>query len=231
MTGLWATGVNALAIGVGAGLGIRLHHHLSARLVSLLFDALGLLTLGLGLGMAIQGQQGLVLILSLVLGAILGETLDLAGRVETWATQAQKTLGSHNPRFVQGLVSSTLLFCVGAMAILGSLEAGRGQFPRILLQKTLLDGLAALALASGLGEGVIWAAIPLATYQGSLTMLAGWSRDWLNPRVVAEISAVGGLLLMGTGLDLLALKAIRVVNLLPALVIAGLLASLPFSGL
>ena len=128
-------------------------------------------------------------------------------------------------RFAEGLVTAFLLFCMGSMTVLGAIEEGLGGRPNLLAAKSVLDGFASLALASSLGVGVLFSVIPLFIYQGGLTLLAGSFHAVLSDVVVNEISAAGGLILVGLGITILEIKQLKVLNMLPALVFAGVLAA------
>ena len=136
----------------------------------------------------------------------------------------KKKLKSKDSKFVEGFVTTSLLFCVGAMAIVGSIEDGINNNPSILLTKSLLDGFASIAFASALGFGVMFSAIPILIYQGGLTLLAVYIKQYLTPSAITEMSAVGGLLIIGIGLSLLNIKKIKIGNLLPSVLVAAILA-------
>ncbi len=212
---LWPTGVNALTVLVGGGLGWCGRRHLPKALLQRWLQGLGVFLLSLGMGLALPTRAPVLVVGSLLMGAALGEGLGLENRLQSW-------LGRRCAGAAAGLSQGFLLFCVGAMTLLGSFEAGLGQFPVILLQKALIDGVAALLLGSTLGMGVAWAAVPLFCYQGMLTLVAyGWGQE-IPEAVVREVNALGGLLLLATGLDLLEIKKIPVVNFLPAFLVQGL---------
>jgi uncharacterized membrane protein YqgA involved in biofilm formation len=212
---LWPSGVNALTVLVGGWLGWCGRSHLPRALLQCWLQGLGVFLLTLGMGLALPTRSPLLLVGSLLLGVALGEGLGLETRLQSW-------LGRRCAGVAAGLSQGFLLFCVGAMTLLGSFEAGLGQFPVILLQKALIDGVAALLLGSTLGMGVAWAAVPLFCYQGMLTLVAyGWGQE-IPEAVVREVNALGGLLLLATGLDLLEIKKIPVVNFLPAFLVQGL---------
>jgi uncharacterized membrane protein YqgA involved in biofilm formation len=132
---------------------------------------------------------------------------------------------SERSRFAEGLVTAFLLFCMGSMTVLGAIEEGLGGKPNLLVAKSVLDGFASTALAESLGIGVLFSIIPLIIYQGGLTLFAGSLHAVLSNTVVSEISAAGGLILIGLGINILEIKQLKVLNLLPALVFAGVLAA------
>jgi hypothetical protein len=173
--------------------------------------------------MATKTQNFLILIFSIVGGSLLGELCDLDGVLHRLAEGVKRRIGSRDDKFVEGFVTTSLLFCTGSMAILGAIEEGLGGFPNLLMAKSLLDGIASIALAASLGAGVLLASVPLFLYQGALTLFAGALQSTLSEPLINEVSAVGGLLLLGLGISILEIKAIRVVNMLPSLLLALLL--------
>ncbi len=221
MTG---TIINVGAVIAGSLVGLFLHARLPVKLTRIVFQGIGLFTLALGVSMTLKTEHFLIMIFSLVLGAIIGELIDIDKRIRGLGEYLKQRIGSDNDKFGEGLVSAFLLFCMGSMTILGAFEEGLGNEPNLLLAKSLLDGISSIALAAGLGIGVLFSVIPLFVYQGGLTLLAGWLQNVLNNPVVNELTAVGGLLLIGLGLDILEIKKMRILNMLPALVIAVLLA-------
>lgn len=217
--------VNALAVVIGSTAGLLIRSRLPENLMKAIFQSIGLFTLFLGVHMASQTGNFLVLIFSLVLGSILGERIDLDGLLQKFGEVLKKRFSKGNDRFVEGFITASLLFCTGSMAILGAIEEGLGSFPNLLFAKSLLDGVSSLALSASLGLGVLFAAIPLVLYQGSLTFFAGAAQTYLSQAVINEMSAVGGLILLGLGLVILDIKAIKVTNMLPGLILAALMAA------
>lgn len=192
-------------------------------------DGLGLATVAIGLKMSLETNNALYVLGALLLGAFVGEALGIDAAIEKLGTWAERTLpstgrkdGSRN--FTKGFVTSSLLFCVGPMAILGSVQDGlTGDFSMLTL-KAALDGTAALAFASSLGIGVVFAALPLLLYQGALTLAAQIFQAALTSALIAEFTASGGLLVFAVGIGILEVKRIKVANLLPAVFIAPLIA-------
>ena len=218
--------MNALAIVVGSLAGLALHSRLPQRFVTITFQGLGLLTLFLGMFMAQKTQNTLVMAFSIVGGSLLGEFLDLDRGLNRAGEWTKKKIGSSNKKFTEAFVASSLLYCVGSMAILGALEEGMGEFPGLFVTKSLMDGMASAAMAASMGPGVLFSAIPVLLYQGGMTLLAGVVQTVMSTPVIDEVSAVGGLLLLGIGFNILEIKQIKVVNMLPALLFAGLLTAL-----
>jgi len=132
-------------------------------------------------------------------------------------------LKSSNDKFSEGFITATLIFCIGPMAILGSIEEGIGNYPSLLFAKSILDGVASIALSSALGIGVIFSSIPLLLYQGGITIFASYVSKYLSDALIIELTAVGGVLLLGLGMNLAEIKKIRVASMLPSLIIVVIL--------
>jgi len=221
---LTGTIVNVLAVAAGSTIGLLVGSRLPERMVKSVFQAIGLFTLFLGIFMALKGQQFLVIIFSLIVGTIVGELISLEDRVERLSHAIRRVFKLGNPKFSEGLITSFLLFCMGSMTVLGAIEEGVGNGSDILLTKSLMDGFSSIALASAFGFGVTFSVIPLLLYQGGITMLAWWLGDFMAEAVIVEVTAVGGILLIGLGINVLEIKRIRVMNMLPALLFAILFA-------
>ncbi len=229
--------LNAVAILVGGGLGILFGDRLSAQTRQTVIYGLGLFIIASGLQMFLKTQNALLVLGSLLLGGLIGEGLQIQARLEglgAWLEARVQRNGSaaETARFIKGFVSSSLLFCIGPMAILGSIQAGLEGNITILAIKSTLDGFASLAFAATLGVGVLFASLPILLYQGSITLLAGWAQHILSAAMINELTATGGLLIMAIGISgLLELKPVRLGNFLPALLLAPLfvagLATLP----
>lgn len=216
MTG---TLINAGAIIVGSTAGMLLNARLPRRVTDIVFQGLGLFTLYVGFTMASRTSHMLLMIFSIVLGSILGELMGLESGMERLSEKLKTRLKSSNEKFTEGMITAFLLYCMGSMTILGAFEEGLGGEPNLLLAKSVLDGFSSVALASALGLGVMFSVIPLLIYQGGLTLLAAQLQDLLTEVVIDELSAVGGLLLIGLGINILEIKRLRIMNMLPALVI------------
>ncbi len=215
--------VNALAIIAGGTVGLLLHGRFPERFREVVFQGLGLCVTVLGLQMALKAQNILVVIFSLLIGGLIGEALRLEDRLEGVGDRVKALMKSKNPRFTEGLVTASLIFCIGAMAIVGSFDEGLRGDPSVLITKSVLDGFASLALASSFGAGVIFSFVPVFVYQGSLTLFAGAFQSLFSPGLIAQLTAVGGVLILGIGITLLDIKRIKLSNLLPALVVAVVL--------
>ena len=224
--------INVVTVAIGTGLGVLLGGRLSERVRATVLDTLGLFTVVLGIanaqetfGTELQAVLGraavLVIIGSLLVGAVVGELLDIEGRLERaghWLQERAARTEGDAARFVEGFVVASLVFCVGPLTILGAIQDGlRGDY-ELLSIKSLLDGFAALAFASALGIGVGFSIITILVFQGAIALSAGLVAGVLTEPMIAAMSAVGGVLILGIGLRLLDLKLVRVANVLPALV-------------
>lgn len=175
---------------------------------------LGLAVFLVGVQLALQSQQILIVIGSLILGGLMGELIGIERRLEAFGIRLQKRFSNKGP-LAEGFVTASLLYCVGAMAIMGALQDGLGGEPTILYAKAMLDGVASIALASTLGIGVLLSVGPLLLYQGGITLVAEMSQEILTEPVIAEMNAVGGLLIIAISIDLMGIKRLPVGNLLP----------------
>ncbi len=221
------TVVNAVAILVGALLGRFVKAGLPERIKNIILQAIGLITILIGLQMVLEARNVLLILGSMLAGAISGELLALEERLQKWGESLQRRFsspGGTGATFTQGFVTASLLFCVGAMAVMGSLESGLTGKHTTLFAKSILDGITSIMLGAGLGPGVAFAALPVFLYQGSITLLAGSLRSLMTEAVLAEMTATGGLLILGISLNILEIKKIKVGNLLPALLYAFILA-------
>jgi len=212
--------VNAGAVVAGAGLGLLAGRVIDEKLRSAIFQALGLCTILIGLKMALVADNLMPVILSCVLGGLSGQALRLETRLAQAGDAVKIMLRSGNDRFTAGLVTASLLICVGAMGLVGALEEGLGGSPAILFSKSILDFFACLMLASVYGSGVAASAVPLLVYQGGLTLLAGFLAPALTEGIKDTLISTGGLLILGLGFNLSGFKPVSIENLLPALVFA-----------
>lgn len=211
--------VNVITVLAGGSIGLLLNKKLPDRFIKIFFQVVGLFTLFLGFWMALKTTYVLHLVMALISGALIGEGLKLEHRLENLSNKLKTKLKFKNEKFTEGAVTAFLLYCMGSLTILGAIEEGIGESPRLLMIKSLMDGVSSIALASGLGIGVLFSAIPLLIYQGGITLLAMGFGEFFPELYVTELSAVGGILLIGLGINILEIKKIRVMNMLPALVL------------
>jgi hypothetical protein len=216
--------VNTGTVILGSLIGLAVGSRLPEKVKQIVMNGLGLCTLLIGFKMAFKGEQILLIIGSLVLGGIIGEFLNIEGWLEKLGGKIKKRVKSESGNFVVGFVTASLVFCVGPMTVVGSIEDGIRGDASILYAKSILDGFASVAFASGLGVGVLFSAATVLVYQGLLTLLGQKLSFLLNQHVLNELTATGGLMIVGIGLLLLDIKKVRVGNFLPALVIVVALA-------
>ena len=215
--------VNALAILVGGSLGAMLGGVVKEKSRDTVMHGLGLSVAVIGLTMALKTSNPLIVIASLVLGGLLGEWIDIEGHLYRGAALVEKRFVRGGGGLAQGFVTASVIYCVGAMAIMGSLESGMTGNHATLYAKAMLDGVSAVVFASTLGVGVALSSLSVFVYQGAITLLAAWISQWLTPAAVTEMTATGGILIVAIGLNVLEIKKVRVGNLLPAILLAVLL--------
>ncbi len=216
---LQGTVINVAAVIAGSLIGRWVGHYLSERMRQTLMVGLGLAVLLIGLQLALQSQQVMIVIGSLISGGLIGEAIGIEKRLEAFGSGLQKRFSGMG-KIAEGFVTASLLYCVGAMAIMGALQDGIGDKPTILYAKAALDGVASIALASTLGIGVLFSIFPLALYQGGIALASGLTKSILTESVIVEMNAVGGLLIVAIAVDLLGIKRLPVGNLLPAVFVA-----------
>ena len=213
--------VNALTIILGSSIGLVLRGKIHDHYEDVVFTALGLFSLLMGIGMAQSACNSLYMIFSLVLGGILGTWWKLEDRILKAGDLLKAKLPARmgDGTFATGFLDASVLFCVGAMTIVGSFQAGIEKDYQTLLIKSVMDGFSSILLASVLGWGVMFAAITILLTQGSLTLLAARVAPYVGEDVINAVSAVGGVLIMMIGLNLLKIKKIRTANFIPALIL------------
>ncbi len=224
--------INVITVLIGGALGTLLGARLPERMRATIMHALGLLTLVIGVQLSLETVNILIVLGSLLLGGVAGELLrieQMINRLGRWLEQrseptdagAKQTSGRvSTTRFSQAFLTASLVFCVGPMTILGSIQDGLSGDYTLLAIKATMDGFASLAFASTLGPGVIFSALTIFLYQGALTLGAGLADAFLTDPMIAEMTATGGVLMLALGFGLLEIKKIRAGNLLPAIVIA-----------
>lgn len=223
--------VNVVAIIVGSIIGFLVKGKLPERFQNIVIQGISLAVLIIGLQMAlsVETTKGtLVVIFSLIIGGIIGEMLEIENRLERLGEIIQSKFGSEDGLFVQGFVQSSLIYCVGAMAIMGAIQDGLNNDPSILFTKSLLDGTASIAFSATFGIGVLFSSLPVLLYQGSISLLSAWAQSFLNQDVIAMMTATGGLLIMAIGLNMLLSSKIKIGNLLPSIFVAIIIAQFIF---
>jgi len=211
--------VNAVAIMIGAFAGLFIKNGLSVRFKTMITNSVGLACSFVGLAGALNGLTSgnahpVLFIISLVIGGLLGERIDIDALLNGFGLFVEKKVGASG--FSKGFVSASLLFCVGSMAIIGSIEAGVIGNYNTLFAKSVLDGITSIVLAASYGFGVIFSGISVFLYQGAITLMAAAVQSFLTDDMIREISIVGGILITCIGIDLLDIKKFKVANFLPA---------------
>ena len=221
--------VNAVLVLLGSALGLFFGKLLTDKLNKAVMTAIGLCTLYIGISGTLKGENPLILIAAMVLGVLIGTLLDIDGFVQRLGDRAQALTRQKGGTVSEGFVTASLLFCVGAMAVVGSLEAGLAGSNATLYTKSALDFVAAIFLASSLGFGVALSAISVLVYQGAIALLAGLLAPVMSASAINELSSAGSLVIVALGLNLIGITKIKVADFLPALIIApaiSILASL-----
>lgn len=228
MTG---TIINVAAVILGSLVGLLVGNRIPEKTRQTLISVMGLYTLAYGVFIFTKTQNMLIPLLSLVMGTIIGELLKIEEGLNSVGERIQRKLAIWNPnltgepqRFVTGFVSASLLFCIGPMAILGSIQDGISGDFQMLAIKSLLDGIGSIAFASTLGVGIMFSAVVILVYQGAISLLSGWIGQGFGDAAVAEMTATGGVILVGIGIsNLLQIKKIRTGSFLPAIFLAVLI--------
>ena len=221
--------VNVITVIIGSALGIMLGGRLPERLKHTVVSGLGLFTLAIGLQMFLKTQNELIVLGGILVGALLGEWWRIEDRLKNLGVWLEKRTqnngnGKSQEHFVRGFLTASLLFCVGPMAILGSIQDGLSGNYQLLVVKAIMDGFASLAFASSLGIGVAFSTLAILAYQGGITLLAAQVQSLITQPMITEMSAAGGIILCGIAISsLLEIRPIRAGNFLPALFVAPLL--------
>jgi len=219
MTG---TIINVITVLIGSTIGVLLKSKIPKDITKTVFQALGLFTMALGFIMALKANNFLIIVFSLVIGAIMGQLLNIENKIESLALKLKLKVKIKDEKFTDGLLTAFLLFCMGSMTILGAFDEGMKGDTTLLITKSVMDGFAAMALASAFGIGVGFSVIPLLIYQGGLTLIAHYLGNFFSELMINELTAVGGILLIGLGINILEIKKIKISNMLPALILVVL---------
>lgn len=212
--------VNVGAILLGTVLGLLLKRGIPPKVQKVVMQGIGLCVVVIGLMSAIKTEMTLLFIFSLAIGGAVGKLIGIEDKLEALGRHAQARLSKDaDSTFGEGFVTATLIFCVGAMAVLGAIESGLNGNHQLLYIKSMLDGLTAMILATTLGIGVGLSAVPVLLYQGAIALSAAWVAPFITDTVMTEISAVGGVLILGIGINLLDIKKIHVGDMLPAILV------------
>ncbi|GBU27577.1 membrane protein [Treponema sp. R8-4-B8] len=216
--------VNAAAVVVFALVGTFLVKRIPERIEEIIKKAIGLSIIFLGIKGAFENERLLLLIMSMVFGGIIGELIDIDKWMNKFGKWAESKLIKNSQAdakhdFAKGFVSATILFCTGSMSIIGSMQSGLTGNHQILFTKSVMDGSMSIVFGATFGIGTAFSAIPLLLYQGGIALAATFIRDFLNPEVIREMSAVGSLIITAIGFNFLSVKEIKVANLIPAMFI------------
>lgn len=220
--------VNCLAIIIGSIIGLTIKGKISNKVRVTIMNGLGLCTLYIGLSGALEGKNTLIMIISIALGALIGELIDIDGKLTNLGEMIERKAnkGNNSLSIADGFVTATLLFCVGTMAIVGSLESGLSNNHSTLFAKSILDGISSIIFSSSLGIGVILSSISVFIYQGIMTFGASLLSNILSDVAISNMSAVGSLLIVGLSFNILNITKMKISNLLPSMLIAVLLSLL-----
>lgn len=219
MTG---TLINTATVIIGSSIGLMLRSRIPERVTKTIFQAIGLFTVALGISMSLKIGNFIVVIFSLIIGGVFGEGIDIDKQINGLSEKFKAKLNIKDHNFTDGLLTAFLLFCMGVMTILGAFEEGINGDSTLIITKAVMDGFSSVALAAALGIGVLFSAALLLLFQGSLTIAAMYLGEFLTESSINELTAVGGILLIGLGINILNIKEIKIFNLLPALIFAVL---------
>ena len=216
--------VNSLAIIFGAFVGLFIKGGLKPRYREILMSVLGLSVVFIGISTALEGMlsdeaKPVLYIVSLVIGSLIGESLKMEDRLESFGNLIESATKSKGGNISQGFVTGSLTFCVGTMAVIGSIESGVQGVHTTLFTKAVIDGVMALVFASTLGVGVMLSAVSVFIYQGLLTVFASLIQPYLTNEMLVEISIVGGIMITAIGVNTLEIKKFKVGNMLPAIAV------------
>lgn len=223
--------VNVASVLTGSTVGVLFKGKFPEKVQKTVIHGISLAVILIGMQMAFSIEKDpdiLLVIFSLVIGAVIGELFELEKRLNNFGQSLKDRFGAKDDLFVQGFVQASLIYCVGAMAIMGSIQDGLNNDPSILFTKSLLDGITSIAFAASSGIGVAFSVIPIFLYQGGITLTAGWAAVYLTEDMIRIMTASGGLLIIAIGLNMLGASKIKTGNLLPALLVAPLLAAFIF---
>lgn len=215
--------VNTAAVIVGGAIGLLLKKNMPQRITTIYFQAVGLFTLAIGISMVVKMDHILIVVASMALGSLLGEWLNIEAGAEKLSEYLKNKFRIGSDKFSEGLITAFLLFCIGSMTILGTIQEGTGGSSDLLFTKSLMDFFSAILLASAFGFGVVISAIPLFIFQTILTLIAMYAGRFFTPEIIQGLTSVGGILLIGLGINILEIKKLRIMNMLPALVVVALL--------
>ncbi len=214
-----ATIINTFAVIIGSFIGILLHRHMKKKYEEAIFIAAGITTIVIGIQMVLMTKYILILSLSLMLGGLLGSYLRIEDRIYVFGNIIKKRFAEkdNSSNFAEGFLTSTLLFCVGAMSLIGSFKAGTEGDYTIILTKSILDGFVSIMLAAAFGISIFFSAFSILLYQGLLTILSTFIKPYVSDIMLNELSATGGAMVLMISINLLGIKKIKTGDFIPAL--------------
>lgn len=209
--------VNSIVIVVCSLIGMFLVRSIPDRFEAIIKKAIGLSIIFIGIAGALENERIIILVMSLVLGSILGELIDIDKWMNRFGGWAESKLGFKEGKFTKGFVTASILFCTGSMAIVGAMQSGLSGNHEMLFAKSILDGSISIVFASAMGVGVVFSAVTVFIYEGAIALGAGAVSQWLTEEIIREMSAVGSLIIAGIGFNFLEVKQIKVANMIPAI--------------
>ncbi len=220
--------VNTIAIIIGSIFGIVVKKGIPKHIADAIMTAIGLCTLYIGITGILEGERTLVLIISMILGTAIGTLLDINGKINRLGDSISNKLKGSFGNITEGFTAGSLLFCIGAMAIVGSINAGLKGDNEMLYTKSLLDLISSVMLSVSLGAGVLFSSLSVLVYQGAIVLLSQFISPLLSPDIISEIGVCGSLIIVALSLNLLGITKIKIANLLPAIFIVPFLCLIKF---
>ena len=210
---------NVTTVIIGSIIGLVFNKYINADLNKKVFVIMGLFTLVLGVSMAIETTNYILMLISIVIGTLIGEKCNLDKSINNLAELLKQKLNIQDAQFTDGLLTAFILYCVGSMTIVGAIDEGLGKTPHILYTKSIMDGISSIILASAFGVGVLFSIFPMLIFQGSITIIVFFYKDLIPLELIAHINSIGGILIIAIGIKILGYKKINPTNMLPALVV------------
>lgn len=210
--------VNVFAVLLGGGIGLFFKKSINAELNKKVFYIIGLFTLFLGMSMALESSDFLLILVSLICGLMFGEFINLDGKINQISQNVKLLFQIKDDQFSEGLITAFILYCVGSMTLIGSIDEGLGKVPEVLYVKSMMDGISSIILASTFGVGVLFSVFPMLLIQGGITYFAFFFQSDIPVLLINQISGVGGILIIAIGLKILGYNKINTNNLIPSLV-------------
>ena len=209
---------NCITVLIGSSLGLFIGKFIPQKLQTTIFNAMGLFTLYVGINMSLSTKHSIAVLLSLVIGTVTGELLGLEEKLNSLGDTIKAKIHAKESGFTEGFVTASLVFCLGSMSIIGAFNDGLRHDPELLMTKGIMDGIISVPFAGSMGLGVVFSIIPMFIYQAGLTFLAVWAEPFITPEFYANVSGIGGLMIMGIGLNFLKITSLKLGDMLPGLV-------------